>query len=131
MPPPPGAVTVIAATAVCPEHTDVVPQSVRLGVTVTGLSSVAAFTVTVAVACLLSASSTVMVTGVSALTLAARSGMDPPVTACVTGSTVALLENAEYGGVPPLTVNAAGEPEKMVVVAGKRLSGGGGVAESA
>src|SRR5438477_11994188 len=87
IPPPPGADTVTAAIAVWPVHTAVVPQSVRFGVTVSEFSSGAGRTVTAAVAVLLSASRTLTVTVVSTVTLAANSGIDPPLTAWVTGNT--------------------------------------------
>ncbi len=106
------------------------PQSVRFGLIVIAPNSVAARTVIAAVAVLPTESATVSVTAVSALTFAARSGIAPPLTACVIGRTAGLLENAVYGGTPPVTNTDVATPEKMVRELGSKASVGAGVVDS-
>jgi len=53
--------------------------------------------------------------------------MVAPATVCATGRIVGLLENALYGGVPPVTVSVVGVPGNMSITDGKTTSGPGGI----
>src|ERR1700681_2348388 len=89
-----GPMTCTVAVAVSPEHTALVPHTVRLGTTVNVLNNGAGRTVTDEVAVWPFASCTVMMTGVSAATSPGTSTTTPVSTFCATGSTAELLENA-------------------------------------
>src|ERR1700682_5295801 len=94
IPAPAIPVTCTVAVAVSPEHTALVPHTVRLGTTVSPPNNGAGRTVTDEVAVWPIASCTVMTTAVSAVTSPATSTMTPVSTFCATGSTAELLENA-------------------------------------
>ena len=92
------------------------PQSSRLGVIVSELPSVDARTVMITVTvgatgCNGPRSWMVIVTSVSAMTLAASNTTVRPATSCVTGRTPELDEKARNGPVPPVISSVVGTPE--------------------
>src|SRR5439155_13591407 len=93
-PAPAGPITCTVAVAVSPEQSALVPHAVRSGTTVSVLNSGAGRTVTLDVAVCPTESWTVITTRVSAATFAGNSTIVAEPTACATGRTAELLENA-------------------------------------
>jgi hypothetical protein len=101
------------------------PHAAELGFIVSVLKIGAGLTVTVDVALWPIASCTVIVTGVSTVTLPGSSTIVLPLGVCATGRTAGLLETTKKGAAPPLIVRVIGVFANAVTIGGRIDKGPG------